>query len=437
MASIPHVHREDRSMKAASQKTLYQGSHQLSLPPIEFPYLLVTNIPCYLDREGKRYIDPLWYKDLIEHFKYLPNFTLASPCFKQDPPLNLISLDKDPLFSQIQFVDLPASTSFVKSLLTLPATTIALWKAIGQAKIVHSGVAGWPLPLGWVVTPLVRLQRKFYLIIVESAAWRVPAGTSSKLTTRLRAAISEIINSWCINQTDLPIFTQAEYCQSLLKKHADRGHIINASWIDETSIIPADRAKELWQRKLSAPALKLLFAGRLQAKKGVLVLLEAMKILEQRGIPIQLDILGEGELLGACQATRQNKYKSIQIRTLGTLPYGPEFFKLLQEYHGIVVPSLSDEQPRIVYDAYSQALPILGSNTPGIRDCVDANKTGKLVKPNDPVALADLLQECWQNLSQLESMGKAALRKACSLTHQEMHRKRWELLVNSLATWKP
>ena len=56
-------------------------------------------------------------------------------------------------------------------------------------------------------------------------------------------------------------------------------------------------------------------------------------------------------------------------------------------------------------------------------------KTGKLTKPNDPVALAELLKWSGQNLHQLETMGMAAIETARTLTHQQMHRQRWEILL--------
>ncbi|WP_333190780.1 hypothetical protein [Microcoleus sp. Pol7_A1] len=73
---------------------------------------------------------------------------------------------------------------------------------------------------------------------------------------------------------------------------------------------------------------------------------------------------------------------------MGTIAYGKELFRLLQEYHAIVVPSLSEDQPRIVYDdAYSQVVPILASNTDGLRDCIHNHKTGVIV-----TALPDVMR---------------------------------------------
>jgi len=412
-----------------------QGA-SLSFRPILGRYLLVTFcIPFYVDSQGRRYLDSLWVKDLIEHFKYLKNFTLASPCRYENPPEGAVLLDSDPAFANVQFIDLPVTSSIIDALRLLPRTISKLWKAVESADILHTGVAGWPIPEGWLLTPIVRLRRKFYLIIVESAFWRLAPSSPKSLKSRIRAYIVEQVNRWCVNNSDLSIFTQDQYRCSLLTRDPERGYVINASWIDEQIIISYAEATKNWDQKLSSydGELHVLFAGRLTPGKGIPVLLEAIKFLSlKKDVSVRLDILGQGELLEECQKASQDSKSPVQIRVLGTVPYGTAFFNLLREYHAIVIPTVSDEQPRIIYDAYSQGIPVLGSNTDGIRNCVQDGETGKLITPNDPVALAALIQWASQNPSQLAKMGLKSINTALNLTHQEMHRRRWQILLTTL-----
>lgn len=141
--------------------------------------------------------------------------------------------------------------------------------------------------------------------------------------------------------------------------------------------------------------------------------------------------MGEGELFAECQKVSQS-LQNTPLRMLGTLSYNSGFFNLLQNSHAIIIPIISDEQLRIAYDAYSQAVPVLGSDTAGMRDCIQQNKTGILVKPNDPVALAELLIKSWQNLGKLEFMGMSSLEVAKGMVHRTMHKKRWLLLSKML-----
>lgn len=403
--------------------------------PILGRYLLVTFcIPCYVDAEGRRYLDNLWIKDLIEHFKYLKNFTLASPCRYENPPAGTTLLDNHPAFDHVQFIDLPSPSNTIDALRLLPITIAKLWQAVKAADIVHTGVAGWPIPEGWILTPIAQLHQKFHLIIIESAFWRLDPGSPKSLKSRIRAYIVEQFNRWCVNNSDLAFFTQDQYRCSLLTRDLKQGYVINASWIDEQIIISDAEASKIWNQKVSLydGKLRVLFAGRLVSSKGVLVLLEAAKSLSAQGVPIELDILGQGELLAECQKASNCIPEPVHIRVLGNVPYGPQFFNLLREYHAIVIPSVSDEQPRIVYDAYSQGIPVLGSNTDGLRDCVKDGETGKLIPLNDPIALSELLKWASQNPDQLARMGLKSLQTAHRLTHQEMHRQRWEVLLTTL-----
>jgi glycosyltransferase involved in cell wall biosynthesis len=403
------------------------------LIPIQKSYLLCINIESYCDENGHRYLDELWHKDLRLHLKYIKNLRLACPCRQGNPPPNTITIHADPLFEHLEIIDLPTTQGFVDALLKLPLTIAKLWAAVRQAEYVHAGITGWVIPYAWLVTPIIALYpSKLFLIIVESAPWRLPDNAPASFAAKLKSKLFETLGRGCVNSADLVIFTQEEYKNSLLTKHSERGHIIHASWIDEESIVSEAKAAQLWQTKSSAVQfLKVIFVGRLIANKGILVLLKAMQFLSEAHIPVQLSILGQGELLSVCQQTSAALQGTARIHILETVPYNQEFFRLLQSHHAVVVPSLSDEQPRIVYDAYAQALPVLASNTAGLRDCIQHECNGMLIKPNDASALADLLQWSLQNLPKLEAMGTTARLTACNLTHWEMHKRRWKVLMES------
>ena len=398
-----------------------------SPPPISGRYLLVIRIPVFCNGDGKRYVDPLWRKDLVRHTDYISDFTLACPRIDGPLPEGLVPVD-DP---RITFLDLPGR---YKLTLALPVMLARLWRGVGRADVVHSCLGGWMLAsLDNTSTIFAKLRGKFLLIVVESSPWRIDRSAQASWLKRMKANLSEMVNRWCINMTDLAIFTQAEYKQSLLTKHPERGHVIHASWIDEGNIASDTLVKEVWSNKLAEAAgpLKLLFAGRLSLEKGVPGLLDALDLAEAKGLPVHLDVLGEGELLARCQASAAQQRHATRLNLLGTVPYGPEFFAKLHDYHAVVVPSLSDEQPRIVYDAFSQGVPVLASNTAGLRDCVHSS-AGWLFPPGDAHALFATWLKAFERRGELSALGLAGLGIARQMTHRHMHVKRWRLLDTSL-----
>jgi glycosyltransferase involved in cell wall biosynthesis len=160
-----------------------------------------------------------------------------------------------------------------------------------------------------------------------------------------------------------------------------------------------------------------------------------MKRLEQRGVSICLDIYGNGELLEVCEEAAKCGAVSATVSVCGTLAYDASFFAAIRQYHAVVVPSLTEEQPRIVFDAFSQAVPCLASDTSGLRQCIDEGVNGRLTRAGDDVALADLLEWAARDRASLERMGINALAAARALTHRKMHSDRCAILVEKLAAF--
>ena len=92
-----------------------------------------------------------------------------------------------------------------------------------------------------------------------------------------------------------------------------------------------------WDRKLAEP-VRLLFAGRLVTAKGVNTL-EALRILDGRGIRVRVDIIGEGGLRQSCEDSAA-AFSSVQLSVLDPVPYGAPFFNLVRGYHALL-----DSQP--------------------------------------------------------------------------------------------
>jgi len=398
------------------------------------PYLLVVgqHLPIYRDGSGQLFTGELWQKDLAMHLEYLEHLMIATPLLRQEPPSDAVLLDSKQ--SKLEVVDLPAQTSFLNAIRVMPIIVSRLWRATRRAGIVHSGIAGWPIPMAWIVTPLVLLCRKPYVVIVESAPWRLQPGAAGGWKRRLRSSIQELMGRWVIGKTELAIFTQDEYRQSLMGQQAFRGHVIPASWIDEQDILTDVKAEQIWKTKLATldSRLKILFVGRLVPDKGVLVLLEALRQLGASDAPILLSILGEGDLKGECMTVGSELTGVTSVKMLGTVPYGAPLFALIREYDALVVPTISDEQPRIVFDAYSQAVPVLASDTAGLRSCVREGETGLLIPSNDVAALVALLEYASRHRSELKQLGLQSLKYAHEMTHQEMHRERVILLKDML-----
>ena len=360
------------------------------LQPIFHPYLLVTNVPVTIDAQGVRWTEAMWLKDLSRHVAYLENFSLASPCRQGESGVHDVQFSSLIPAEKINHIDLPYTFSNLTALKAAPHNIRLLWGALKNTLAVHYMVNNFPLPYGWLIVPMAKLLGRFKIIVIESAPWRFPYAKSFS-KAKLVEYVFERVNRWCVNQSDFCLFTQADYKKQLLNRDQSKGYVIPASWIDESAILDTVAAEKSWDEKFSLrpDRIRVLFAARLVEAKGVKVLLDAMRILADKGITsVELGIVGEGELLHLCESYAKSLLPAVHIKILATREYGSDFFNLLKEYDAIVMPSLTDEQPRLPYDAYSQAVPVLASDTDGIRVCVKEGSSGRLVPPGDPEQLA-------------------------------------------------
>jgi glycosyltransferase involved in cell wall biosynthesis len=402
------------------------------MSPISEPYVLFVCAFLEIDEEGRRWTDAAWAKDLALHLDYLRDLTLVSPAIKtRKRSANFVSLNESP-FDRLKFVDLPCPTSRSEFLETLPRHILQYWRAIGPARIVHCGFAGWPINQGWVAIPLAKVRRKFVLANVESSFWRA-SGTGLPWHRRLRGYLGEILTRRMLQISDIRMFTSEAYLRELMPPGAPRAHVTPATWLNEEWILREEDALASWAAKRGP--VRMLFAARLVPEKGVSVLLSAIKAAAEAGTDVEFSIhpiRSSGILRDECIAVANSLAGKVTVTILDEVPFGEPFLSLLRGFDAMIVPSLSDEQPRIAYEALSQAVPIIGSATGGIREVVESGVSGRLSPPNDASALAESIIWAARNRSELREMGLRGLASVRNATHQRMHQIRHKLLRQAL-----
>ncbi len=389
--------------------------------PLDRRYLLVMPIPYYVDDFGAVWVDRLWKHDLERHLDYLPQLTLTAPCATLGAEKDMVRFDPP---AGMTLIPLPHTTSMTSAVLGLPTTALRLFRAVKANEIVHSGAVGWPYPIGWLANLFASLLRKPLVVVVESAPWR-STGEDDSWKRRLRKVVYERLARWSCRRATVAFFTQPAYRESLF---GGRGtaYVTPATWMNADDIVSEAAAQTRWQERVREP-VRLLFAGRLDADKGVRVLLDAVRASDAKGQAVALDIIGSGPLRDVCeQAARE--LRTATIRMLDPVPYGAPFFALVDSYHAVVVPSVTDEQPRILFDAHARAVPIIASGTDGLRPHVVEGEREFLVTPGDVRSLQAALERATARPEELRDNGLAGRRNVLGLTHQAMHENRSDIL---------
>ncbi len=405
-----------------------RGSDELAV--IRTRYLHVSPTTSYVDAEGRVWLERSWHRDFVAHLDYLKSLVHLAPAEPRGDQPDLVRFDL-PEGANLEFVHLPPQTSYLGVLLSFPKTAWLVWKAVGNVEIVHSGIGGWPFPLGWIVNPIAWLRGKRLLINVESD-WRL--GTAGRRRFRQRLAdldpLRDLVARWSCGRARLALFTTVSYRDELCGKDSPKAHVTPAVWVNDSDVLGAEAAERVWDAKEREP-VRLLFAGRLVAAKGVGTLLEALRALDARGVAARVDFIGRGEERDACLAAAA-ACRTVAISVLDPVPYGREFFELVRRYHAVLVPSLTEEQPRIVFDANSQAVPVIAADTGGLRPYVEHERTGWLATAGDATALAAAIERANARPAELRALGIEALEEARGRTHQAMHRWRSRLIRDYL-----
>ena len=315
------------------------------MPPIAEPYALFVCVPIEIDESGRRWTIAGWAKDLALHLDYLSDLTLVSPARKLKAMTeDLVPLDQPP-FDRLSFIDLPCPSNRQEALTTLPSQVIQYWRAVGRARIVHCGFAGWPFIMGWLASPIAKLRGRFILANVESSPWRASGANASRFR-RWRGSVGEALTRFTLGMADLKLVTSAAYLHELLPPEAPGAYVTPATLLNEEWILPDDEAADAWAAKHGP--VRMLFAARLIPEKGVAVLFSAIEAAAAAGTDVEFSIIGSGSCCGDdCVAFARSVVGKAHVKVLDEVAYGDPFLRLLRTYDAVLVPSVSDEQPRI------------------------------------------------------------------------------------------
>lgn len=399
-------------------------------------YVLFIEIPIARDASGRLFCDSFWAKDLKLHLNYISDLSICCPVFEvganQDikDVQKLISYNFDVLeevtsynFKLIKLNHCLGWWSVFKNLIP---NFIRVIRACKGAEIVHSGGAGWPFPSSFYLLFLRPFYSFQWIMVIESTFFMLQKGEKFSLRKFFGHHLHMTLLPLCAKFSDARIFTHKHY-KTLFLKSNERVLIANSTWLDSEHLLSENEAQSKLMNANNHP-LRLLFAGRLIESKGVFVLFEAINSLNKNGTVVHIDIMGSGDLEAQCKEFAMKNHGTVAVSFKEPVPYGVPFFKNLSNYDALLLPSLSEEQPRIIYDAYGQGLCIIASNTSGLTEvCVDG-ENAIIFQRGEPQALADAISYGVNNQSKLVQFGLNGLSLAKTKTHQQVHIDREQFL---------
>ncbi|MFW5708914.1 MAG: glycosyltransferase family 4 protein [Chloroflexota bacterium] len=159
---------------------------------------------------------------------------------------------------------------------------------------------------------------------------------------------------------------------------------------------PRDKQALRAQLNLPQDAFIIMYAGQINAEKGLLHLVKAIKSLDHADI--HLMVAGSSRLWHSLSSAADDYERQvieaaqdISVTFLGKIPYDtmPDAYGAAD---ALVVPSVWDEPlGTVALEAIASGLPVIASDVGGIPDIVRHDETGLLVPRAQPEAIADAI----------------------------------------------
>jgi len=159
----------------------------------------------------------------------------------------------------------------------------------------------------------------------------------------------------------------------------------------------------------------VLFVGRLAKKKGVEYLIRGFPDVLARHPDARLLVVGDGPCRGELEALSSQLRLGDHIRFAGAQPPTalPRFY---QSSRVFVLPSVvaasgdTDGLPVVLLEAMAAGCPLVGTSVGGIPDVMVHGRTGLLVEPGAPAALAAAINQVLDSPAEANRMGAVAQR---------------------------
>ncbi|HEY3283976.1 MAG TPA: glycosyltransferase family 4 protein [Armatimonadota bacterium] len=157
------------------------------------------------------------------------------------------------------------------------------------------------------------------------------------------------------------------------------------------------------------PRFGALFVGRLSAQKACDDLLAAWGALPRK--QGTLTLVGDGPERAALQRQAAALHIADEVDFLGWRPKD-ELVRLYQGSSCLVLPSLCEGMPNVVLEAMACGLPVVATAVEGTEELVSEGRSGFLVPPSQPRALAEALSRLSQDPGSRQRLGEEGRRLA-------------------------
>jgi glycosyltransferase involved in cell wall biosynthesis len=255
---------------------------------------------------------------------------------------------------------------------------------------------------------------QFNLSTASSCQWAILAASTVPGLARV-----------VIENSPMAVWSSTSACLKRLTSRRLAAHVAvgdrTARLIEESSGLPASSIETIYHgvpdvgraevQRSSEPTL--LTVARHDPVKGVDVLLDAMALVPA---PTRLVLIGDGDETDRLRRQRHDLGLDDRVE-LQPLPWERRASELMWAYDALVLPSRLEGFPVTIVEAMLAGLPVVATDVGSVREAVTDGRTGWVVPPEDPAALAAAIRRVVDDLPGARKMGAEARRIAIERFH--------------------
>jgi len=170
--------------------------------------------------------------------------------------------------------------------------------------------------------------------------------------------------------------------------------LVEARWtsMEKTMVLPnglpacVDQARQRRYRRGAVLSVGSVANFRPQKDHGTL--LRAIRCCLDRGSNLEVELIGDGETRAAMEDLCTSLRLERTVRFLGSVPHDMIPYG---RFDAVVLSTHYEGQGLVLLEAMSRGIPVIATDTPGVREVVGGGVSGILVEPGSPESLAEAL----------------------------------------------
>jgi len=311
---------------------------------------------------------------------------------------------------------------------------LAVYKASKDADLIYvqnAMAAGLPVALASMI-----LNKPFALKFVGDEAWE--RATQNKLTEKKledflsspeggpKIKLMMMIQGFVLRRARIVTTPSAYLLEELKKTYGVKNEraVVNYNAAEETEVLPFAAKKITHQIATTA---------RLVAWKGIDGMIRALKIVREKFPDAKLVVAGDGPELENLKKLKSELGLNDAVELLGKVSRA-ETWQLRKCSEIYVLNSTYEGLPHTVLTSFAANIPTIATDIPGTNEALYHEKTGLLVKPNDPQGLALAIEILFNNPAyarKLAEQGNILLKEKFSW---EAHIKNLNVIFQSIVS---